>query len=165
MSQNLQYPSNPDTSLESFLITKEDVQILRFGRTISQAECVPLNYTKIAKEGLVSIKYTPVRELIQISDAITNDDINDEVGLESQAVNQTNLIFKAFYIWEDKYSKTTAQNLYTGFEAAMGVVTEISSSIVKDFYTKPEEPESFGIYRIVTKIKINWLTPIGSTYA
>jgi hypothetical protein len=162
MSQNLQYPSNPDTSFESFLIAKQNVQIARFGRTISQSECVPLNYTKIYLAGLTSVLLLPVRELQFMSEVLSYLEINDEDFAEDQAANTQAVVSLAFQLWENKYSLSTGMS---GYSAAMGIVTEISSSVVKEAYDQPLDPPSFGLYRLVTKIKINWLTPIDSPYS
>jgi hypothetical protein len=159
MSQNLQYPSNPDTSLESFLITKQDVQILNFGRTISQAECVPLNYNKIALDALSLGIIIPVRELCFIGDLTFYQTIDDENTALIQSTNLQSVITMAFAYWEDQLSQITT------YAVAMGVVTEIKTSIIKDFYTKAEAIESEGLFRVVTTLKINWLTPTNGKYA
>ena len=159
MSQNLQYPSNPDTSLESFLIQTPAAQILYFGRTISQAECVPLNYTKLIQAALVGTKTIPLRELIHISEVHSYLDIDYESANLIQTYNQQALFSEAFLYWEDKLAAKT------NYGVTMGVVTEITSSVIRDAYDQPLDPPSFGLYRIVTKLKVNWLTQIDSQWA
>jgi hypothetical protein len=158
MSQNLQYPSNPDTSLESFLITVPSVQVINFSRTISQAECVPLNYTKVALAVLNDPNVmSPIRELIYIDDGdnyYAGSTINDLLagGVQSSALNAA--LSKAFIYWEDELVNPAK------FGIAMGVVTEIN-------VTPQNIPFAAQLcsYQLIVKLKINWLVLQNSMFS
>lgn len=152
------YPINPDTAVESFILTDYETQKAYLGTQYNVSQLVPINYTKVALacfSGVLS--YAPLRELIYMSFPFKSSEISDEATNDYQSINLKEAFDQALKYW--------AQDLLgvPPLQCPLGVVTEIQTNVV-GLPSGANEPAG-GLFNIVTKLKIEWYVIPGSLYS
>ena len=154
------YPINPDTVVESFILTNPTRVKTDLGQAYSIKDLVPLNYQKLliaaATEIPVPLAFIPIREYEYIS---TDNYKPDEISEEKFNFLQSSSLLIAFQqligYWDNQ--------LLNNFEIPLGVVTEIKTDIIANpTGTAQVEGNRFNIKH---KMKIEWFTIPGTTWA
>lgn len=148
------YPINPDTTVESFIITNVDTQKAYLGRVYNINELVPINYTKVALACLTGAlpEYAPLREIVHISETKIRDEFNEEVVRNIQGGNLRKAFQNLLSYWETDLLGVPP------LQCPLGVVTEITTQVVQN----NDGPEFFNV---INTFKVVWYVIPGSLYS
>jgi hypothetical protein len=145
---SLNYPLNPDTSFESFFLTKDSDVVAALGQTFTQNQLAPMNYQKVMDACISgALTYAPVREFVHISVPHVTGRIGAEVTFNFQSINLKNVLVEAYNYWKVDLLGVSP------FQCVGGVVSEITTRILTDSAAIPVGDS----FQIETKLKINWL--------
>jgi hypothetical protein len=150
---SLQYPINPDTSFESFVVTNEAAQIAALGRSYGINELLPVNYTKIMNalyDDEIPGNLAPIREFLFISVSLPRYEINDEISFTNQTETFVDILIKIRDYWQEIALKPP-------FRIPLGVITEIKEEVIHD-------TRGVDSFHIINKVKINWFALPGNDY-
>ena len=153
------YPINPDTVVESFILTDYKAQEAYLGARYNIKDLVPLNYTKVAIAcASTALTYAPLREYIHMS---TNEykptPISNETANNYQSINLKNAFVEILNYW-----KTDLLGVPV-FQCPMGVITEIQTNVITT--ASGTAVPLGGFFNIVTKLKVEWFVIPGSLYS
>lgn len=153
------YPINPDTTVESFILTDDETQKNYFGKIYNISELVPMNYRKIftaAYAGVpMALTYAPLRQYVHIRTPKPFADVSDETTNDFQSKNLLNALTELGNYWKTDLAGVPA------FQCPMGVVTEIKTEVEAD----PNYLANPAYFYIKTTIKVVWFVVPGSLFS
>lgn len=152
------YPINPDTAVESFILTNYETQKAYLGTQYNVSQLVPINYTKVALAcASGALTYAPLRELVYMSEPYKASEISWEDGNDYQSENLKAALVSALNYWETDLLGVPP------LRCPLGVVTEMQTNVIGQ-PSGTDAPEG-GRFNIVTKLKIEWYVIPGSLYS
>lgn len=153
------YPINPDTAVESFILTDYKTQVDYLGRSYNIKELVPINYTKVALACAADVlTYAPLREYLHITpNPQKANEISNERANDYQSLNLKNALAEILQYWESDLLGVPV------FQCPMGVITEITTNVIPN--ASGTDFPTGNRFNIVTKLKIEWYVIPGSLYS
>lgn len=153
------YPINPDTAVESFILTDYPTQEAYLGRSYNINELVPINYTKVTLACVNGVlTYAPLREYLHITtNPLKANEISNETANDYQSINLKDALFEIL-----KYWKTDLLGV-PPLQCPLGVITEMTTNVIPN--ASGTDFPTGNRFNIVTKLKIEWYVIPGSLYS